>query len=255
MKSILTFPIFCTVFAVGMVITSHVHGQAIADFSRGEGTVRASTQFVGATGDGWLTPWNIFSENTKLTTTVERSNPIFGPNNYLQVRIEAGAKAQRRTAVSRSFETALAENAHTIAFSIRPDDLTGWGSNDFFGIFATNNPLTTTTSTDAQTWGILILGSSNTISFRDGEDSSIQTGIPFTEGVTYSFVLNIDPVNNSWVGSVSTSENESFTSGYMEYRRDNTVGRTVNINTLMDSNQATSNDNWTYSLDGLSIIP
>lgn len=238
---------------VALLASPLARGQAVADFSQGVGTASASHQFVGTAGEGWLGPWATFTENATLNTSVLNTNPIIGTENYLQMSFEGGASASRRTALNRQFNTSLAQAAHTISFSIRFDNLTGLGSNDFIGIFATNNAVTNTTSTSVQTWGMIVTGSSGALSFRAGPDASdtVQTGVTIAEGVTYSFVLNIDPANNAWQGNVASSDDDNFSSGSMGYRNNSTTGQTININTLMNS----PDDQWTYSLSGLTVIP
>lgn len=234
--------------------------QVIANFSQGVGTDYASTQFVGKAGDGWNTAWAAVPTNATLTTSVTNVNPIVGTDNYLKVEINPTAVGNR-SQLNRQFNDALASSAHTITFSIRFDSLNNFSASDYVGIFATQNAQSST-STSAQTWGIYIEGkadqaTSGQITFRaaeSGAGQTVSTGIYLTEGVTYSFTLNIDPENKAWQATLVTSNSESFSSGTMGYRSQTAVGRTFNLNTYANNPSSGSYD-WSYSFSGLSVIP
>lgn len=227
---------------------------ATADFSQGVGTTHASTQFVGDPGDGWETAWATASTGASMSTDVINTDPIKGKENYLKVDIDAEGAGDNRTGLNRRFNNGLAESRHTIAFSIRFDSLTGFDEGDFIGIFATNNPIPTSTSTNGQTWGILISGSNEVISLRaaeSGKGQTVNTGITVTPGVTCHFTLKVDPENQTWEASITTSDSKKFTSPPMGFRVDATVGRTFNLNTLANS----EDDDWSYSFSGLKVTP
>ncbi len=247
---------FTTVLAACGAFSGNTQA-AEADFSLGEGSTSASHQFEGTSGEGWLGPWGTATEDLTLTANVTNSDPMFATDNYLSLGlapIAPDSNNRYRSAVNRGAESSIVSSEHQVVFSIRPDDLTGFtDSLDVFGIFATPTAITSTTSTSAQTWGIYISGSSGEISFRNGESTpggtSVDSGISFTEGVTYTFTLTIDPENTAWVGNITTSTAESFTSDTMDFRSQTNLGNYVNINTLMDD----GTEAWTYSLSGLSV--
>lgn len=232
------------------LLSGHGKAQAaVADFSEGVGTTSASHQYVGTAGEDWLGPWAAVPTNTTMDATVTNNDPIVGTDNYLQMEITGGATSSRRSALNRGVEASLAEDAHSIAFTLRVDKLTGFGSGDFIGIFSTETAQASTTSTSSQTWGLIVSGTSGNISFRDGESNSINTGLDLTAGVTYDFLMEINPLDSTWTGSISTSAGPSFTSPTMNFRKTTATGRYVNINSLMN----TTGDEIDYSLTGLSV--
>ncbi|MDP0495802.1 MAG: hypothetical protein Q7Q73_06300 [Verrucomicrobiota bacterium JB024] len=243
--------------ASGLTLLGAVTSQAaiVADFTGGIGTSSATTQFVGTSGDGWTTAWQTSTTESSLT-------PAIDSNDHLNVSLTStAAVAQHRTSINRGYDVNALPATYTISFTITANDLTGMGADDFIGIFSAQNAQVAATSTSVQTWGILITGSSGSISFRDGEDaahsgtgtSNINTGLTFTEGNSYSFEITVDSANRKWDATIS-SGSDSFTSEGMNFRSETAISQYIMFNTLMNKDNS-PNETWSYTLDGVTIVP
>lgn len=232
----------------------------VADFTQGVGTTSASHQYVGAAGDGWSGAWNLSTQtNATATAAVRDTTPIAGSTHRLEVNVvgTGSSSTTRRSTLNRAFNpsASIVSAAHQISFNIRFDDLSGYGANtpanDNFGIFAASSA-TSTTGTASQTWGIQALSGGNFfLHDGDGSDNStlIDTGLAPVQGRTYAFVIKIDPTAHTWMVTIDDGVNDSFTSTTLGFRRNSSAGNVLHFNTQMSS----PDDNWTYSIDGLTI--
>lgn len=243
--------------ASGLTLLGAAASQAaiVADFTGGLGTSSATTQFVGTDGSGWTTAWQTSTSESSLT-------PMIDSNDHLNVSLTSNATtAQHRTSINRGYDVNVLPATYTISFTITANDLTGFGNSDFIGFFSAQTPQQAATSTSAQTWGILVSGSTGAITFRDGNDaassgtgtSTVSTGMTFTEGNSYSFEITVDSVNHKWDATIS-SGSESFTSEGMNFRSATAISQYIMFNTLMDQTNS-PNETWSYTLDGVTIVP
>lgn len=245
---------------IGMPLA--VNGALTANFADGTGT-DPSSQFIGAAGDGWTTPWALHSVNAEFEQAVSSANPFsgsfkrFDTDNYLSVNMTSSGTAAKRTSLSRgySFGSHLpADTSYEIAFNIRFDSLGNMGSGEYVGIFDSTTQHQTGTSHGNQSWGLVVLDRQLTLynGDRAGKISSISTGITVSDSSSYGFVITVDPTTSSWYISISHADG-IYESAELGFRTaiDSDADRYVLFNTL----QTQSGDSWEYSLDGLTIIP
>jgi hypothetical protein len=86
-----------------------------------------------------------------------------------------------------------------------------------------------------------------------GAITLIDSGIAMVAGTVYHFTISVDPVNETYVGSVGNGST-TFTSGTLNWRNavgnPNTSGGYFNATATTDGAETRS-----YSLDSLNIVP
>lgn len=168
--------------------------------------------YPGTAGTGWLGPWTCSGGSISFSNSVLNASPLGGGGNYLDANLTVTATASGwyPGTIGRKFDTTIVSStsAYSVAFLVRldtamaiqsdalnimGDTASGWvgGSgptNSFYinGYYNFGSP----------TWRVQD-GDTN-----GGVDNIIDTGVALTVGTVYSFVVDVDPVNQSYIVSI-----------------------------------------------------
>lgn len=225
----------------------------------------------GGTGWGAANEWRPSGSPNgggAVTPTVTNTNPLNGGGNYLSVTT---AVASTTLGIKRNLGS-VAASPYTLTFDWRLDspltNFTEFNDRIHFGVNGTNSY-----GTDNNTgWSIGVAANSgpnnsvfpghwyfynNTATSGNGEFNTanmVDTGIALVSGVTYSFVVTVDPVSKTYYASISGSDSTFFEQGNMRFRNQTTDG-TTHTNLLFGGATSNANDQLTWSIDNINIVP
>jgi len=272
--------VLCFLFVAVLVATIPMQAaaEAIANFTGGNDDTTNVDAFHGIAGDGWTTPW---FENQLLpsgdtlsaTNTVTDTNPVDGGGNYLSSTVTTSVAAGSKVsyALLRQFQDGIDRTApFTIDFTVRIDeDVTGFDAyHDRYSMSDGANDVTGA-SGDAS-WQIMAHGAGGSAcyadaagywTFYDGDsngtyygtnpDKLLNTGIALTTGGVYTISVKVDPVAETWDGSISDGV-DTFSRSSMGWRtsRNGTTYSALVFGTKADAGTTTRQ----WSIDSIAMI-
>ncbi|MGE9268358.1 MAG: hypothetical protein ACQKBY_09700 [Verrucomicrobiales bacterium] len=224
-------------------------------------------------GSGWAGDWS----NVQGTPSIETSNPLNGGGSYLSF---TRTNTNQGAGIRRSIASVTAA-PYQVSFDWRYDspvaqfnaynDRISIGVNDGSSSSGTGTEYGTNTSWG---WIIGVVGGDNTTNstpYNDGEwyfydngsttndggfttGNMRMTGVQLADGVTYSFVVDVDPTAQTYdVRMTGTDGTNVFQAG-MDFRNQTSAGSTRNQLTFSGSNTGTG-EAQTWSLDNLVVTP
>lgn len=215
-----------SITAFTLISATAAHAAIEANFTDGNGTT-SPDQYAGTAGDGWSGGWNASSNGSdSATVVINPSTDVDGGGNYLKLTAAASGSARYFTRnwdnntvshsgpVTVSWQTRLQNPVNFNQFDDGADALlfsegNGGSASYFIAAYGANNG-----GAVAKSWA-----------FYDGpQDGSgfnssnfVDTGIALAVDTVYTFSIDIDPTNQTWVGTISNGVT-SFTSDELGFR-------------------------------------
>jgi hypothetical protein len=213
-------------------------GEIVAGFSNT--FTQVPDQYPGIGGDGWEAGWGRTASGSQPVLAIQNATPIGAGGNYLKITSNATSdNAFGRRFLGGPVDTTL---PHTLTFDVRIDSLTGWATgNDYLSIHGTRSTSTFNVSADSS-FIFRAFGASpgnsneavptalhakewllyNSTATRAGYSAANfrNSGMPIDEGKTYSFTVNIDPVNKQYTVSITDGTNTVSNLGPFGWRDD-----------------------------------
>lgn len=246
-------------------------GVSLAAFAisadRAHAAIVASDDFSSGTlsgGTGWLNSWTPTATNPSTPVVSNASELSAGSGNYLPVT-PTSVTGNTTHAVSRQFSTVVASSPYTVRFDWRMDSaLTNFNTfNDRVHIGGSSGNVN---SDNTFSWlvGVAAADNGTTNVVPDGNwyvydyttnnsftgANLVNTGIALTTGVTYSFVVNVNPAARNYTVTINGSDSSSYVSGTLDFRNQSTTP----TNTLaFGSVTNETNDTTAFSIDNISI--
>lgn len=215
-------------------------------------------------GTGWLNAWTPTATVPTTPVVSNASELTAGSGNYLPVA-PTSVTGNTTHAVSRQFSSVVASSPYTVRFDWRLDTaLTNFNTfNDrvhiggsagnvtsdatfswLVGVSAADNG--TTNVVPDGNWYVYDYTTNNAFSGAN----LVNTGISLTTGVTYSFVVNVNPAARNYTVTINGSDASSYVSGTLDFRNQSSSP----TNTLaFGSVTNETNDPTTFSIDNISI--
>lgn len=224
----------------------------LANFSGGATSVVDA--YPGVAGGGWLDTWKIASNSATVTASATNTLPVDSLSGYyLSTQITTITNAASCAAIYRRFDGSAngidVTRPHRFSFTIRVDKTT---SDMRYAIFDRIGGASV--GTDASnTWAII--GTSAGWQFYNGNTGGYVNptsgAVPVIQGAVYSFIIDVDPANKSWTGTVQCNGNIATTST-LGFRANSTVdGEYLEFGV---ANLGTTNINpYSFSVDNISI--
>jgi hypothetical protein len=191
--------------------------QIIANFTAGNTTTQVDG-YAGMAGSGWLGPWttstwggDVSFSNSVIATTQMGG----GDGNYLSANLTSVAPDWDYGDVCRKWDPTVISStaAYTISFLMRLDTPMA-NQNDSFNIMGDTGSGYAQTTGPTNTFFVngYFNGGSPVWQVNDGDtqggvNNILSTGMALNVGTVYSFVISVDPVNQSYTVSIYDGTN------------------------------------------------
>lgn len=258
----------------------------VANFTDGEGTASVD-QFTGTAGNGWLGAWSLGTgasgSGTTRVATVTNANPLNGGDNYLSVTMTTGTNANDNYTAARrqfgAFDGVDPTMPHTISFDFRPEAKNEIPNAEFrsrFQMFGSSLLPGGDTSASTTWWVVAAAGTTgsaphgvvaNNWGFLTNPNPAVtpapsgmnfvDSGIAMNVNTVYHFEIAVDPVNKSYVASVSDGSS-TFTSETLYFRNQDVAAQSASYLAFGARQQNTDNEGlatYPFSFDSVSIVP
>jgi hypothetical protein len=222
--------------------------------------------------------WLRVPNNDYTNAYITESNPVVsGGGRYVRVVNQAnttteplGPPASGGYGIRKRFDSAVLNTTlpHTVSFDFRVDTpLTTFTEfADRFHIAASTDTNFTNTN-NTSTWTVGVVGASTanngtagywyfydrTVSEAFTPANMYITSLRLEQGVTYSFVINVNPATASYSATITSSTGATSTASNLGFRN-NTVGAMGDL-LLFGGNTSASGEMLGFSADNIIIVP
>jgi hypothetical protein len=210
-----------------------------------------------------------------LATTPSTNPLVAGGGKYVQVINRThptdGTLAPNRSySIKKRMDSTVIDvrNPHTISFDFRLDSgLTTFTTFNDRLFLAGTSPTSSIDTTDADTWGIGVVGGDDGRGMQalqwyfqnhkksdqfNGENMHF-TGIQIEQGVTYSFIIEVDPASYTYTATISSSTGASATQANLSFRNQN-AGALGDL-LLFGGRTSSAGEDLRFSMDNIIIVP
>lgn len=265
-------PLIATLSVAALTTTTALAFTASEDFgsytapttlTSGLGTTSgAGTAGTGASGNGWLTGWrSAATSGSSATAGVINTTPVNSGGNYFSATLTSSATtgALDSVSVGRAYDATggslASATSLSMSFDFRVDSITT--SRTSYDIFDNKTRSSGASSTNTSFQFRAVNGVWN---YFDGSSSTpIATSLAFTQGVTYSFNVTLNPVSATYSFVISDGTNSASgnslgfraSSFATDTNPDSSGGRWLTVAGFENSDNASQSTS--FSLDNIAI--